>query len=406
MKMKSVFIFTLAAAAAACGDNAEVDPGPPDVPSTIVNAFDVPIDGLSAEDIRKFDEGDALFGLPFRPADGLGPLYIRTACSSCHAEAGRGPGLVQKMVVVDETGAVLPDQSALAFGHTLRPGLAAGASTPIAPPEGIDVKVSIRLGPPVIGRGYIEAVADSEIERIAALQAARGDAIRGRINRVTFTSVPGPDRTFHQLAQGQTGLIGRFGMKARVATMDDFSADAFQGDMGLTTPMRPTELPNPDGLVDDGRAGVDLTQSHIDRVTLYLRLVAIPRRVGLTALGRTVFARAQCAVCHVPSLRTRADYPIAALADVDAEIFSDLLLHDMGESLADGVTDFEATSRLWKTTPLMGMRFFTSFMHDGRAATVGEAILAHDGEGRGAADAFRALSTAEQDALVQFVEAL
>ncbi len=387
-----------------CDTRSEVTP---DAPSTIVNAFDVPLDGLSAADIAKFDEGDALFGLPFRKVDGLGPLFIRSSCSACHAEAGRGPGLVQKMVIVEADG-VTPaaDQSALPYGHTIRQGLEAGATQPIVPPTGANVMVSIRLGPPVVGRGYMEAVADSEIVRIEAEQAARSDGIHGRIHRVTFTSVPNPDASFFQYQQGQNGIIGRFGMKARVATVDDFTADAFQGDMGMTTPMRPTELPNPEALADDARAGIDLSMGHVDKVTFYLRHIAIPKRVGLTDAARSLFDQAKCSACHVPALRTRADYPIAQLAAIDAPVFTDFLLHDMGAALADGMTDGDATSRLWKTTPLIGLRFYRTYMHDGRAASVEEAILAHDGEGRSSADAFRALDANQRQALLAFVEAL
>jgi len=382
-------------------------PAGEDAPSTVVNAVDVPIDGLGAADVARFRDGDDMFGLPFRAPDGLGPLFIRTACSACHAEGGRGPGLVQKMVVLEADG-VTPalDQTALAYGHTLRQGLAAGATHAIEPPPGVAVKLSIRLGPPVFGRGYIEAVLDSEIVRVEAEQAARSDGIHGKINRVTFASVPNPDRTFSAYEQGQPGIIGRFGMKARIATVDDFTADAFQGDMGMTTPMRPVELSNPDQLADDQRAGVDLSIEHVDVVAFYLRRIAIPKRIGLTDQGRALFDAARCSACHVPALRTRADYPIAQLADIDAPIFSDLLLHDMGAALADGMLEGDAMGSTWKTSPLIGLRFFTSFLHDGRARTVADAILAHDGEARGSADLFRALSPPDREALLAFVEAL
>jgi CxxC motif-containing protein (DUF1111 family) len=380
------------------------DDGEP--PSTILNAVDVPLDGLSADDIAKFDDGDALFGLPFRASDGLGPLFIRSSCASCHQEGLRGAGLVQKMVVVDERGLPATDQSALPFGHTIRRGLAAGAMTPIEPPADVATKISIRVGPPVLGRGYMEAIADSEIERVAAEQALRGDGIAGRIHRVAFSSVPNPDPTFSQHYFGEPNLIGRFGLKARLVAIDEFTADAFQGDMGMTSPMRPDELRNPDGLVDDMRPGVDVPIEYVDRITFYLRHIAIPKRVGLTKRGAALFAQTSCAACHAPSLRTRADYPIAQLANVDAPVYSDLLLHDMGESLADGVTDTEAESRYWRTAPLIGLRFFRTFLHDGRAHSVEDAILAHDGEARGAADAFRALAAADRDLLISFVEAL
>jgi CxxC motif-containing protein (DUF1111 family) len=108
----------------------------------------------------------------------------------------------------------------------------------------------------------------------------------------------------------------------------------------------------------------------------------------------------------VPSLRTRADYPIAALAGIDAPLYTDVLLHDMGAALADGMTDESADSQGWRTAPLIGLRFSREFLHDGRASSVEDAILAHDGEAKGASDAFRALSTADRATLLRYVQAL
>ena len=394
----------LALVTAACGSPG-VAPAP-DAADTLINASDVPIDGLPGDDVARFDDGDALFDLPFRPADGLGPLFIRTACSACHAEGSRGPGLVQKFAIVEPDG-VTPaaDQSALSWGHTMRQGMAAGATTPITPPALPGIKLTIRIGPPVLGRGYIEAVDDAELLRLEAEQAARGDAIHGVVNRAPYGSVPAPGAGFGRFQTGQI-VIGRLGLKSRIATIDDFTADAFQGDMGLTTPMRPDELVNPDGLTDDLRAGVDLAQDRIDRIAFYLRRIAIPRRVGLTERGAALFAQTACAACHVPALRTRADYPVAQLAGIAAPIYSDLLLHDMGAALADGMTDGHASSSAWRTAPLIGLRFALTYLHDGRAHSVGEAVVAHDGEARGAREAFLALSPDDQRSLLEFVEAL
>jgi CxxC motif-containing protein (DUF1111 family) len=399
--MKMVFkIVTLAALLPACTDDGETTP-----PSTITNASDVPLDGLSGYDVDQFHRGDDLFDLPFRPIDGLGPYFIRTSCGACHAEGSRGPGLVQKMAIVDADGVTAsPDQSALPYGHTIRQGLSAGAMTPLTAPQIPDVLVSIRIGPPVLGRGYMEAVSDAEIQRIAAAQAVRTDAIHGRIPMATFASVPSGDG-FSIYQMGDT-VIGRFGVKARVATLDDFTADAFQGDMGMTTPMRPTELANPDNLTDDLRAGVDLDQEHVDRVAFYLRRIAIPRRIGLTDRGAALFDQVACTDCHTPSLHTRADYPIAQLADIDAPIFTDMLLHDMGDGLADGMTDGGGDSKDWRTAPLIGLRFSKLYLHDGRASTVTDAILAHGGEAAASIAAFNALSQADRDVLVAYVEAL
>jgi CxxC motif-containing protein (DUF1111 family) len=400
------------AAAAGCsatdttsgGDEPKGDAG---LASTLVNAKDVPIDGVTKEMARSFVIGDGRFDLPFREPDGLGPVYIRAACSACHEGGGRGPGLVQKMAIVEADGFTpSSDQSKLPFGHTVRPLLAAGALTPISAPNDARVKVTTRLGPPVLGRGYIEAVADSEIERVAAEQQSRADGIHGRINRVVFASDANPDRSFHTHAKGDANLIGRFGVKGRIATLDDFTADAFQGDMGMTSPMRPAEPPNPDGLLDDKRPGVDVPIEYVNEIALYLRLIAIPKRVDLDEAGRVAFDAALCSSCHVPSMKTRGDYPIALLAGIDAPIYTDLLLHDMGPALADGIADGSARSLDWKTAPLIGLRFEKTYLHDGRARSIEEAILLHDGEARIAADRFRALSPEAAGALLRFVTAL
>jgi CxxC motif-containing protein (DUF1111 family) len=386
--------------AACSGSGAPLEP---DASNTLINASDVPIDGLSSDDVAGFDDGDGLFDLPFRPADGLGPLFIRSSCSACHAEGSRGPGLVQKFALVEPDGITpSPDQSSLKFGHTIRQGMAAGAMMPLMPPDVPSIKLTFRLGPSVLGRGYVEAVDDAELLRLEAEQAARSDGIHGKVNRVPYGSVAVPGSPF------QTGqlVIGKLGLKARIATLDDFTADAFQGDMGMTTPMRPTELANPDDLDDDLRAGIDLAQNRVDRIAFYLRRIAIPRRVGLTERGRTLFAQTACAACHAPSLRTRADYPIPLLAGIDAPIYSDLLLHDMGPDLADAQVEGSATSTTWRTAPLIGLRFERTYLHDGRAHSVTEAVLAHDGEARGARDAFQALTLDDQRSLIEFVEAL
>src|SRR6185369_7943527 len=124
--------------------------------------------------------------------------------------------------------------------------------------------------------------------------------------------------TFSAHTKGETNLIGRFGLKARIVSVDEFTADAFQGDMGITNPMRPEELPNPEAKLDDLKIGVDADIGVVNDVANYLRLIAIPARRNLSAGGPELFERALCSACHAPSLKTRADYPIAQLAGVDA----------------------------------------------------------------------------------------
>lgn len=372
--------------------------------------FDVPAAGLTTDQIDAFASGDNLFDLSLRPYDGVGPLYTRVSCGACHQDGVRGPGLVQKMVVVEADG-ITPadDQTALPFGHTVHPFVAAGATTPIVPPAGDpSILVTTRIGPPILGRGYMEAVADSEIERVAAEQAQRTDGIHGQVNHVIYASQPNPDTSFHDHQPGDV-VIGRFGLKARIAAVDDFTADALQGDMGITSPLRPTEIPNPDGLLDDLKPGVDITIDSVNARANYVRMTAIPRRASVDPRGSQLFASALCSVCHAPSLQTRPDYPIAPLANIDAPIYSDLLVHDLGSQLADGIVEGQASGRQWRTAPLIGLRFNHEFMHDGRAAAVEDAVLAHAGDGSEAnasVAAFQALAASDQALLLEFVSSL
>jgi CxxC motif-containing protein (DUF1111 family) len=401
---------------AACSSSESGPVTTPEQPTslTTVDAFDVPIQGIGRSWQADFNDGDLLFSTPLREADGLGPLYTRQSCSACHETGVRGPGLVQKMSVVEADG-VTPalDQSELAYGHTLHPLTAGGGKTPIlAPEDAPNVKVTTRIGPPILGRGYMEAILDEEIERVEAEQAAREDTIHGRINHVAYASLENDDKRFHAHAPGDV-VIGRFGLKARVPTLDDFTADAFQGDMGITSPLRPDEFANPDGLTDDAKPGIDVGFDSVNLRAMYIRLLEIPARKP-DALGAALFEQALCSVCHVPSLRTRADYPVAELADTDAPVYTDFLLHRMGTELADGLpaspgVDGEADSFDWRTAPLIGLRFNRNFLHDGRAKTVAQAIQMHRGEGseaNGAVDAFEALDAGDQATLEAFVHGL
>jgi len=371
---------------------------------------DLPLKGLDETWQARFDEGDALFEQPYRPAQGLGPLYVRQACASCHADDARGPGGVTTFVLVEDDG-ITPatDQSALRFGHVTRTQRTAGATQGIEPPTDPTVRTALRLGPPVFARGFLEAVPDATIEALETAQATRDDGIHGRIHRVCRKSEANADQPFHAHEKGDCGLIGRFGVKARLATIDDFTADAFQGDMGLTSPLRPEELPNPDGLADDLLEGTDVDLDTVNLVADYVRLLRVPKRETPDTKGPALFAAARCDACHVPVLRTDETWAVPQLAGVDAAVFTDLLLHDMGDGLADSLPEGAAGPRDWRTAPLVGMRFLRRFLHDGRAATLTAAIEAHASDGSEANDSvarWRALPEADRAALDTYLRTL
>jgi len=353
-----------------------------------------------------FDRGQREFDATFTEADGLGPVYIEASCSTCHFDnAAETRIAVRKMTLMDADGPAA-DQSALLYGRTIRERLAGGGTTPVAPPAGADVLIAERASPGLFGRGYMEAVDPEEIQRLEIEQSERSDGISGRIHRVGWHSEANPTTPFHDYQPGDSGLIGRFGLKAQIATVDDFVAVAYLTDMSITTPLRPNELPNPDGLTDDAQPGVDLPLDRLNDVADWTRLIAIPLRPSADPRGAGLFQQVSCAVCHVPSLRTRADYPIAAMADVDAHLYTDLLLHDMGDELSDGVAEGDAAPTEWRTAPLLGLARMPSWLHDGRASSIDEAIRLHGGEAAASVAAYLALSDEDRAALLDFVSSL
>lgn len=351
----------------------------------------LPLSTLTEHELGRFKLGDALFEATVRESDGLGPLYVRDACSACHVDDGRGPGLVTKAAPLNGDPELA--KKLLPFGSTERPYTSAGARVPLLATPDARLRVTHRLPPAVFGRGYLEAVSDTDLERLAERAKARTGSARGRLNRL------------------KSGAIGRFGIKARIATLADFAADALSGDMGVSSPTHPEEPPGPEGLRDDAKPGVDFSAEQVEQLRDYLRGLQIPerQRSDLPARGPELFAKARCGECHEPAFETSRSYPVAALSGVRAEIYSDLLLHDMGEALSDGLTEEGAGPREFRTAPLIGLRFLPSFLHDGSAKTVEQAIVAHganDSEGRDSARAFAALTSTERRELVKFVEAL
>src|SRR5262249_9873479 len=149
----------------------------------------------------------------------------------------------------------------------------------------------------------------------------------------------------------------------------------------------------------------------VDTLAAYMRMIAIPDRgpAADAADGRALFEEVGCAVCHVPALHTADDYSVALLAGIDAPVYTDLLLHDLGAAMGDGLADEDAAATEWKTAPLVGLRFERNYLHDGRALTLDEAVEAHgepDSEARDVIDAYDALSETDRARLLEFVGAL
>ena len=418
-----------------------------------IAAFAQPSRNLPLSQRTDFFVGNALFNRDWVTApsstegsDGLGPVFNARSCSSCHFKDGRGRppiapetdsvGLLFRLSIpgVAADGGPLPDPT---YGGQLNQ-----AAILNVPPEGhvevsydevpgtygdgepyslrrpryelVDLSfgpadpnllVSPRTAPFMIGLGLLEAVDDETILAAADPDDRDGDGISGRANMV------------HDVLTGGTSL-GRFGWKANVPSLEQQGAGAFVGDIGITSTLFPDQNCTPaqtacEAAPDGGDPEID--QNKLDIVTFYSRHLAVPARRDVqdpeVQHGEQLFAAIGCAACHTPTLFT-GESPEPSLSNQRIHPYSDLLLHDLGDGLADGRPDFLADGREWRTPPLWGLGLIqtvnrhTLLLHDGRARGPAEAILWHDGEGALARENFRTLPAADRQALLRFLDAL
>jgi CxxC motif-containing protein (DUF1111 family) len=377
-------------------------------PADEADVFDGPLPGLTTAEAAAFARGDEEFERRFAPSEGLGPIFNNASCGSCHSGDGRGV-LDNALQRIGTTG---DDLLRAVGGPQIQDKAIPGAVAEKLP---AGVAVSLRLPPPSFGVGLIEAIPDATIIALADPNDADGDGVSGRPNMVAVAD-------YVVAATGSAGVVntvGRFGRKAQVASLLQQVAEAYHQDMGITTDFLPVENLNPlarqVGIAADRLVDPELPAATVHAVTTYIRLLAPPAPGEATPErleGQGLFLSVGCASCHTPELMTGPN-EIAALANKPVRLFSDLLLHDMGDELADNRPDGQATGREWKTPPLWGTRLVPQFlngqmllMHDGRARSIEEAIMLHGGEGSGARSRFSGLTPAQKRALIAYVESL
>lgn len=424
------------------------------------NAFSLPSANLTPVRRLDFSVGNSFFRAPWVIApstttarDGLGPLFNTNACQNCHIKDGRGhppaadaasavsmllrlslpaePGqeaqLQRHGVIAEPTyGGQLQDMAIP--GHapegrirldwqTHRITLADGSEVELRQPKlqlsdlgygplHPQTQFSLRIAPPMIGLGLLEAIADADLLALADPDDSNDDGISGRANQVWDD------------ARGQS-VLGRFGWKAGQPTLNQQNAHAFAGDMGLTTSLLPADdctvaqaacqqMPN--------GGSPEVSDNILASVLFYSRNLAVPQRRQVDApqvlKGKALFHQAGCASCHTPKFITRADAAEPELASQTIRPYSDLLLHDMGPGLADQRPEFLANGQEWRTPPLWGIGLtqqvsgHTQFLHDGRARNLLEAIFWHGGEAQAARDAVSHFSRDEREALLAFLNSL
>lgn len=370
------------------------------------DVFDGPVEGLTAAELAAFARGDGEFERRFAPSTGLGPTFNNASCASCHSGDGRGflDNALQRI------GSDVDDFLRAVGGPQIQDKAIPGAE-PEQVPAG--VAVSLRLPPPVFGVGLIEAIPEAAILALADPDDRDGDGISGRPNWI----IPAGWVPHSEPGGGAGSQLGRFGRKAQTSNLLQQVAVAYLEDIGITSEFLPNENRNPLSSVAveavDRVPDPEVSASTVHAVTHYIRALAPPVPGADTderQQGRATFTQIGCSRCHTPAHQT-AQSVIPALSSKSVELYSDLLLHDMGDELADNRPDGLATGREWRTTPLWGLRLMRQFLngqtlllHDGRARSVEEAILLHGGEARGIRDAFAALAPAQKRALLDFVE--
>ncbi len=358
------------------------------------------LSGLTQGERERFADGKEEFEADETPEEGLGPVFNDTSCARCHSvpTVGGGSALLETRFGTMVNGRF--DPLAHAGGSLIQAkGIGAtGACDYVAETVPADATlVSQRRTTPLFGLGLVDAVAESTFHYVARIEAALFPDEAGRVAVV------------HDIKRNRPA-VGRFGWKNQETTLHQFSGDAYLNEMGITNPEFPDELcPGGDcalldcnplpTLNDDGSGVVEFA----DFMSL---LAPFPRKL-LTAEawgGKRVFSSLGCSHCHWDTFRT-GDSAVAALNHVTFHPYSDFLLHDMG-SLGDGIEIGDARGREFRTAPLWGISAVTLYLHDGRAKTLAEAILAHDGQARKARDRFARLSGEQQTALFAFVNSL
>lgn len=434
-----------------------------------------PAPGLSIEKRLSFYSGGSFFRQAWLIApssttlrDGLGPLFNARSCVGCHVGGGRGrppeepdepmmslalrlsvPGVEPRLGAVPEP--TYGDQlQILGIALTERRGLSPGdgaaeAYGPVAEGFGVvtydgqrgqfadgegwelrvpsyrvrdlaygplhpETMISPRIAPQLPGMGLLDAIPQDAIAAAADPDDTNGDGISGRVNLVW-------DR-----AAGRA-VPGRFGWKASQPSLAQQAAAAFRNDIGITNAFYPSEsCTAAQEACRRARSGKgpgtphEISEATLASTTRFLRLLGVLKRRNPddpeVLDGRRLFRRLGCAACHVPRQVTGEVAGFPELSNQVIWPYTDLLLHDMGDGLADNRPEFEATGREWRTPPLWGLGWsrrvsgHENYLHDGRARTLGEAILWHGGEAETARQAFAKLPPRERQALTAFLESL
>lgn len=405
-------------------------------------AFSFPAPNLSSASLEKHLLGDTQFEQNFVKApatvnSGLGPLFNNNSCESCHSNDGRGrpPFTGEKLQSMlfriseqgfDEHGGPnsVPGfgtqlQTSSIFGYTPEGSVNISyVETEGTYPDGTKyslrkpvynvsgnvpagVLLSPRVAPPVFGIGLLESILEEQI--LSNKNNVNQDGVSGKANYV-----------WNNITKQME--LGRFGWKANVSTAEEQVALAYNQDMGVTSPAIPLENCYTSSNCDTTNDDPEISEQILEDVIFYVQTLAVPARRNYdntdVKLGKKLFSQIGCNSCHVTEFKTGTNKMIPELSNQDIHPYTDLLLHDMGDGLADGRPDYDASGSEWRTAPLWGIGLvdivngYSLLLHDGRARSLEEAILWHGGEAKISQEKFMKLSPSDRNALIEFLKSL
>ena len=360
-----------------------------------------PVRGLTAAQLAAWVEARAEFNEEKDAAGGLGPVFNDVSCLRCHSVPVAGGSNPRAVTLFGgSTNGVFTPMTALGGLVLQDHALGFEQGMPQFQRELVPAQATIvtrRRTTSLFGLGFVDATPDATFIALAAEQAKSNPATAGRVALVP-NFVAG------------TRTVGKFGWKAQVPSLFQFAGDAFLNEMGITSPEFPNENcanGNCNDLARNPAPGLNDTGDGVRQLTDFMLMLGAPSRGLITpdaTAGEQVFQQLGCHQCHVPSLTT-GSHPIAALSNKIYSPYSDFLLHDMG-ALGDGIVQGEASGREFRTAPLWALRTQRTFLHDGRANNINDAITAHDGQARTSREAYQQLDAEARARLMAFLNSL
>ncbi|MCA0431209.1 MAG: thiol oxidoreductase [Bacteroidetes bacterium] len=365
--------------------------------------LDGPIEGLTSAQLKQFIKGDIAFNDEvFTPQTGLGPIFVANSCGSCHAGDGKGHPFTTliRFGQIDSTGNTWLNQGGPQLQNRAIPGYE---------PENLPNNISYSkiLPPANTGLGYLDAVTDADILAMSDPNDSNGDGISGVPNWINLPNYC--NKRINSITQNGK-YIGRFGKKASTYDLLQQTVNAYNQDMGINSSFEPIDTYSK-LLVDP-----EVSNQTINEVIFYLKTLKTPLQRNVNDIevknGKELFISIGCDKCHKPELKTGYS-DIEVLSNKIFYPYTDLLLHNMGNSLDDNYTEGNAKTYEWRTPALWGLGLSKNsqggnyfLMHDGRAKSIEEAILLHEGESKQSNTKYQNLTSSEKQKLMKFLESL